>query len=131
MYTVAANNIEPFYPKDFQTGILVRNAGFGFLFGTEVPGAVYAHYGEKQNIIGESKNMVTYENVFSEGSRLDFYPSFLGTSMEMEFDKLPESNEFRFWVEAKNCNVSLEDGGYLLFTSDRIVPCLLYTSRCV
>ncbi|MDP4119600.1 MAG: hypothetical protein Q8876_00880 [Bacillota bacterium] len=132
VYTIASDDIQSFYPKSLQTGILIKKNDFNYTFGINQSNEILAQYVNKENIVNNKINMIEYKNAFSQNSKFDLYPSNLGTNSEIILDKKPNSNEMNFWLNADNCNVSLEEGGYISMKTDQVVQAGLgYTTNQV
>lgn len=120
IYTIAASDIQPYYPYELNKGIILKGA-YSYSFGVNKNVKAQAQCVSKANIIKQNMNMVEYDDTFGDRSKLYCYPTSLGSNTETEFTSSPTSNELSFWLNAKNCNVQVENGGYITMTTNSIV----------
>ena len=117
VYTVANNNVIPYYPKELSESSGVRlSKDFYYDFGVSLSKPAPARYAEKPNFIGDKKKMVTYKDAAGSGVDVSFYPSLIGTDSEIQFNKRPRTNKLSFWLKLSDSglDISKEQGGYLV-----------------
>lgn len=112
IYKIALSDIEPYYPKCFSNGMLIKGET-SYIVKSLVKNSLPAKYIKKKNIINEEKNMIHYGKVFGEGTSLDLYPTLLGSAAEIE---LLEKNDasLSFSLTLDDGFIDINEFGYLV-----------------
>ena len=116
IYTVSKNDIIPLYPGELNNNLGVKLLkDISYEFGTYYANTSYANYIEDENFIGETKNMIEYNNAFGDKINFRCYPSNIGTNCEIRFNKDYEKKSLDLWLKLDDgLNAEVSNGGYII-----------------
>lgn len=115
IYTIASNNIKPYYPKEMYKGkgVLIESDMFSYEFYPNENQKTKSQYTEISNFISEDKKVIFYDY---KQYGLSFYPSSLGSNIEIDFKK--PTNTISFIVpKIEGYELIKQPGGYLTFVN--------------
>ena len=114
-YTVASNNIVPLFPQELSQESSIRlSTETVYTFGVDTDRSIRGRVVSMDNLIGQEKNMVVYDDAFGSGTSARFYPSSLGVNAEISIDEAPSDGKLTMWLQMPySTELVMTNGGYL------------------
>lgn len=130
IYKNAVNDIDVYFPKNIFDTRGVQLCDTDFMFEISPVGnaeVMPAEYLEKENIIGDIKQMIKYSNV-DLGTNTYLYPSNTGLNMELESTSTSDKYDVQFMLDITSPNeasLKIQPNGYATISVDNAIKAVI------
>ncbi|WP_010245211.1 DNRLRE domain-containing protein [Acetivibrio cellulolyticus] len=109
-YTNKGNRIKTYFPENIAEGVLLSDDKYQVSFSPA--GNINNAYAENKEVSfnNEVENVVEYSNVFGEGTKLQYVPTYTGLKENIVLEKYSGNNIFEFTINTDGLVPAFESG---------------------